>query len=159
MQVGVGVGSVAHPRELGWLLIYENTEAQTAQLVVPFVSACLKVGYPKKQRPAHPYCFRLDGTGVFSGTKFVLAADVDADGAGWIEVLDGFSKHAQRRERSKTMASGGGEDDPVSPNLGGSVGSVGPAERRSIGSTEQQQEEGGGSAGEGLVRTRSATIA
>lgn len=42
----------------------------------------------------------------FAGTKLVLASDVDADGAGWIEVLDGFSKHAQRRERSKTMASG-----------------------------------------------------
>ena len=49
-----------------------------AQECVPFVSSACKVGYPKKIRPSHPYCFRLDGTGTFAGTKFVFAADVDA---------------------------------------------------------------------------------
>ena len=49
------------------------------QECVPFVSTACKVGYPKKIRPAHPYCFRFEGTrGTFAGTKYIFAADVDA---------------------------------------------------------------------------------
>ena len=108
VQVGIGMGLVSNPRQLGWLLVYVDAEAQTAQVrsdasallpllvfwlmrgtgvtwcvcvqeCVPFVSQACKVGYPKRHRPAHPYCFRFEGTkGAFAGTKYILAADVDA---------------------------------------------------------------------------------
>ena len=32
VQVGIGMGSVSHPRQLGWLLVYADAEAQTAQV-------------------------------------------------------------------------------------------------------------------------------
>lgn len=49
------------------------------QECVPFVSQACRVGYPKRHRATHPYCFRFEGTkGAFAGTKYILAADVDA---------------------------------------------------------------------------------
>jgi hypothetical protein len=32
VQVGIGMGSVSNPRQLGWLLVYADAEAQTAQV-------------------------------------------------------------------------------------------------------------------------------
>jgi hypothetical protein len=37
VQVGIGLGSVSHPRQLGWLLVYADAEAPTAQVRQPAI--------------------------------------------------------------------------------------------------------------------------
>lgn len=40
VQVGIGMGSVSSPKQLGWLLVYVNAEAQTAQVSCHDMHTC-----------------------------------------------------------------------------------------------------------------------
>ena len=96
-----------------------------AELCIPLVSSLVRVGYPEKQRAAHPYCFVVNGlgrgTGLFAGDKLVLSADVDADAADWISAFADFGEAGKApepvRERASTMVSLAPLLPPATPPL------------------------------------------
>jgi hypothetical protein len=62
---------LSDPRDLGWLVWFKTPEAKVAEGIQTLVKGMCTCQYPKKLRKGYPFCFRVDGLGIFKGAKLV----------------------------------------------------------------------------------------